>query len=68
MALSENLKPSNQLLRKKVSEDALEQLKNAPDFHKKIIFNHVAYFWLIDFVNKQNSRIWCKMNPKELKE
>ncbi|GFW25648.1 DUF4817 domain-containing protein [Trichonephila clavipes] len=35
-----------------------------PDFHKRILFNDEAHFWLNGYVNKQNCRIWSKVNPQ----
>ena len=32
------------------------------DFHKKIFFSDEAHFWLNEYVNKQNFRIWCDHN------
>ncbi|GFW85632.1 hypothetical protein TNCV_852831 [Trichonephila clavipes] len=34
------------------------------DFHKRILFNDEAHFWLNGCVNKQNSRIWSEANPQ----
>ncbi|GFX05613.1 uncharacterized protein TNCV_3435171 [Trichonephila clavipes] len=35
-----------------------------PDFHKRILFSDEAHFWLNDYVNKQNCRIWSEANPQ----
>ncbi|GFX24275.1 uncharacterized protein TNCV_1366541 [Trichonephila clavipes] len=35
-----------------------------PDFHKRILFNDDAHFWLNGYVNKQNCRIWSEANPQ----
>ncbi|GFV54862.1 hypothetical protein TNCV_3683871 [Trichonephila clavipes] len=35
-----------------------------PDFHKRILFNDEAHFWLNGYVNKQNYRIWSEANPQ----
>ncbi|GFW05081.1 putative transposable element [Trichonephila clavipes] len=35
-----------------------------PDFHKRILFNDEAHFWLNGYVNKQNCRIWSEANPQ----
>ncbi|GFU86444.1 uncharacterized protein TNCV_1417961 [Trichonephila clavipes] len=35
-----------------------------PDFHKRIFFSDEAHFWLNDYVNKQNCRIWSEANPQ----
>ncbi|GFW34998.1 transposable element Tc3 transposase [Trichonephila clavipes] len=34
------------------------------NFHKRILFSDEAYFWLNDYVNKQNCRIWSEANPQ----
>ncbi|GFX49962.1 uncharacterized protein TNCV_3882911 [Trichonephila clavipes] len=34
------------------------------DFHKRILFSDEAHFWLNDYVNKQNCRIWNEANPQ----
>ncbi|GFT13246.1 uncharacterized protein TNCV_4077031 [Trichonephila clavipes] len=34
------------------------------DFHKRILFSDEAHFWLNDYVNKQNCRIWSEANPQ----
>ncbi|GFX02990.1 transposable element Tc3 transposase [Trichonephila clavipes] len=34
------------------------------DFHKRILFSDEAHFWLSDYVNKQNCRIWSEANPQ----
>ncbi|GFW96841.1 DUF4817 domain-containing protein [Trichonephila clavipes] len=36
----------------------------ARDFHKRILFSDEAHFWLNDYVNKQNCRIWSEANPQ----
>ncbi|GFV70011.1 hypothetical protein TNCV_5074761 [Trichonephila clavipes] len=33
-----------------------------PDFNKRILFCDEAHFWLNDYVNKQNCRIWSEAN------
>ncbi|GFV83924.1 transposable element Tc3 transposase [Trichonephila clavipes] len=35
-----------------------------PDFHKRILFNDEAHFWLNGYVNKQNCCIWSEANPQ----
>ncbi|GFV45069.1 hypothetical protein TNCV_3339171 [Trichonephila clavipes] len=37
-----------------------------PDFHKRILFNDEAHFWLNGYVNKQNCRIWSEANPQSV--
>ncbi|GFS85967.1 hypothetical protein TNCV_1219621 [Trichonephila clavipes] len=34
----------------------------AVDFHKRILFSDEAHFWLNDYANKQNCRIWNEAN------
>ncbi|GFX87674.1 transposable element Tc3 transposase [Trichonephila clavipes] len=34
------------------------------DFHKRILFSDEAHFWLNDYVNKQNCRIWSEANTQ----
>ncbi|GFV31001.1 putative DD41D transposase [Trichonephila clavipes] len=34
------------------------------DFHKRILFNDEAHFWLNGYVNKRNCRIWSEANPQ----
>ncbi|GFV85480.1 transposable element Tc3 transposase [Trichonephila clavipes] len=34
------------------------------DFHKRILFSDEANFWLNDYVNKENCRIWSEANPQ----
>ncbi|GFU51033.1 hypothetical protein TNCV_4450241 [Trichonephila clavipes] len=34
------------------------------DFHKRILLNDEAHFWLNGYVNKQNCRIWSEANPQ----
>ncbi|GFU06475.1 hypothetical protein TNCV_351291 [Trichonephila clavipes] len=34
------------------------------DFHKRILFNDEAHFWLNGYVNKQNCHIWSEANPQ----
>ncbi|GFX44215.1 uncharacterized protein TNCV_4120111 [Trichonephila clavipes] len=34
------------------------------DFHKRILFNDEAHFWLNGYVNKQNCRIWSEAYPQ----
>lgn len=45
-------------LQQKVEED--------PDFIHKLIMSDEAHFTLNGFVNKQNSRIWAKENPRSI--
>ncbi|GFV40707.1 hypothetical protein TNCV_5054871 [Trichonephila clavipes] len=34
------------------------------DIHKRILFSDEAHFWLNDYVNKQNCRLWSEANPQ----
>ncbi|GFU84775.1 transposable element Tc3 transposase [Trichonephila clavipes] len=34
------------------------------DFHKRILFSDEAHFWLNNYGNKQNCRIWSEANPQ----
>lgn len=66
IALTQELKQNDHLLRRRFSDWALQQLDIDPDFHKKIIFSDEAHFWLNGFVNKHNCRIWSENHPKEI--
>ncbi|GFS96298.1 putative DD41D transposase [Trichonephila clavipes] len=43
---------------------AQNEIAVVPDFHKRILFNDEAHFWLNGYVNKQNCRIWSEANPQ----
>ncbi|GFS62587.1 hypothetical protein TNCV_1263371 [Trichonephila clavipes] len=43
---------------------AQNEIAVVPDFHKRILFSDEAHFWLNGYVNKQNCRIWSKVNPQ----
>ncbi|GFV55957.1 hypothetical protein TNCV_7551 [Trichonephila clavipes] len=43
---------------------AQNEIAVVPDFNKRILFNDEAHFWLNDYVNKQNCRIWSEANPQ----
>ncbi|GFX27164.1 hypothetical protein TNCV_440701 [Trichonephila clavipes] len=45
-------------------EWAQNEIAVVPDFHKRILFNDEAHFWLNGYVNKQNCRIWSEANPQ----
>ncbi|GFV44458.1 uncharacterized protein TNCV_4737121 [Trichonephila clavipes] len=45
-------------------EWAQNEIVVVPDFHKPILFSDEAHFWLNDYVNKQNCRIWSDANPQ----
>ncbi|GFT09937.1 hypothetical protein TNCV_1114071 [Trichonephila clavipes] len=45
-------------------EWAQNEIAVVPDFHKRILFSDGAHFWLNDYVNKQNCRIWSEANPQ----
>ncbi|GFW79886.1 uncharacterized protein TNCV_3898871 [Trichonephila clavipes] len=50
--------------RRRFVEWAQKAIAVVPDFHKRILFNDEAHFWLNGYVNKQNCRIWSEANPK----
>ncbi|GFU58294.1 DUF4817 domain-containing protein [Trichonephila clavipes] len=50
--------------RRRFVEWAQNQIAVVPDFHKRILFNYEAHFWLNGYVNKQNCRIWSEANPQ----
>ncbi|GFU05126.1 uncharacterized protein TNCV_574731 [Trichonephila clavipes] len=50
--------------RRRFVEWAQNEIAVVPDFHKRILFSDEAYFWLNDYVNKQNCRIWSEANPQ----
>ncbi|GFV02440.1 hypothetical protein TNCV_1023681 [Trichonephila clavipes] len=50
--------------RRRFVEWAQNEIAVVPDFHKRILFNDEAHFWLNGYVNKQNCRIWSEANPQ----
>ncbi|GFT40245.1 uncharacterized protein TNCV_627491 [Trichonephila clavipes] len=50
--------------RRRFVEWAQNEIAVVPDFHKRILFSDEAHFWLKAYVNKQNCRIWSKVNPQ----
>ncbi|GFV50133.1 hypothetical protein TNCV_87661 [Trichonephila clavipes] len=50
--------------RRRFIEWARNEIAVVPDFHKRILFNDEAPFWLNGYVNKQNCRIWSEANPQ----
>ncbi|GFW11490.1 uncharacterized protein TNCV_3810091 [Trichonephila clavipes] len=50
--------------RRRFLEWAQNEIAVVPDFHKRILFSDEAHFWLNDYVNKQNCRIWSEANPQ----
>ncbi|GFT28754.1 DUF4817 domain-containing protein [Trichonephila clavipes] len=50
--------------RRRFVEWAQNEIAVVPDFHKRILFNDEAYFWLNGYVNKQNCRIWSEANSQ----
>ncbi|GFX38687.1 uncharacterized protein TNCV_4187761 [Trichonephila clavipes] len=50
--------------RRRFVEWAQNEIAIAPDFQKQILFSDEAHFWLNDYVNKQNCRIWSEANPQ----
>ncbi|GFX42452.1 hypothetical protein TNCV_1520161 [Trichonephila clavipes] len=51
-------------VRRRFVEWAQNEIAVVPDFHKRILFNDEAHFWLNGYVNKQNCRIWSEANPQ----
>ncbi|GFU68469.1 hypothetical protein TNCV_3583411 [Trichonephila clavipes] len=51
--------------RRRFVEWAQNEIAVVPDFHKRILLSDEAHFWLNDYVNKQNRRIWSEANPQE---
>ncbi|GFV28049.1 uncharacterized protein TNCV_187251 [Trichonephila clavipes] len=49
--------------RRRFVEWAQNEIAVVPDFLKRILFSDEAHFWLNDYVNKQNCRIWSEANP-----
>ncbi|GFW92536.1 hypothetical protein TNCV_518531 [Trichonephila clavipes] len=45
-------------------EWAQNDIAVVPAFHKRILFSDEAHFWLNDYINKQNCRIWSEANPQ----
>ncbi|GFV54653.1 DUF4817 domain-containing protein [Trichonephila clavipes] len=43
---------------------AQNEIAVVSNFHKRILFNDEAHFWLNGYVNKQNCRIWSEANPQ----
>ncbi|GFX32703.1 hypothetical protein TNCV_888411 [Trichonephila clavipes] len=50
--------------RRRFFEWAQNEIAVVPDFHKRILFSDEAHFWLNDYVNKQDCRIWSEANPQ----
>ncbi|GFW75033.1 hypothetical protein TNCV_447411 [Trichonephila clavipes] len=50
--------------RRRFVEWAQTEIAVVPHFHKRILFNDEAHFWLNGYVNKQNCRIWSEANPQ----
>ncbi|GFX43440.1 transposable element Tc3 transposase [Trichonephila clavipes] len=48
--------------RRRFVEWAQNEIAVVPDFHKRILFNDEAHFWLNGYVNSQNCRIWSEAN------
>ncbi|GFW93563.1 putative DD41D transposase [Trichonephila clavipes] len=48
--------------RRRFVEWTQNEIAVVPDFHKRILFSDEAHFWLNDYVNKQNCRIWSEAN------
>ncbi|GFV69475.1 putative transposable element [Trichonephila clavipes] len=62
--LEQELKPNDHQARRRFVEWAQNEIAVVPDFHKRILFSDEAHFWLNDYVNKQNCRIWSEDNPQ----
>ncbi|GFV66188.1 DUF4817 domain-containing protein [Trichonephila clavipes] len=54
----------NDQARRRFVEWAQNEIAVVADFHKRILFNDEAHFWLNGYVNKQNCRIWSEANPQ----
>ncbi|GFW11828.1 integrase catalytic domain-containing protein [Trichonephila clavipes] len=50
--------------RRRFVQWAQNEIAVVPDFHKRILFSDEAHFWLNDYINKQNCRIWSEANPQ----
>ncbi|GFW87885.1 uncharacterized protein TNCV_1359891 [Trichonephila clavipes] len=50
--------------RRRFVEWAQNEIAVVPNFHERILFSDEAHFWLNDYVNKQNCRIWSEANPQ----
>ncbi|GFW81085.1 hypothetical protein TNCV_4804531 [Trichonephila clavipes] len=50
--------------RRRFVEWAQNEIVVVPDFHKRILFNDEAHFWLNGYVNIQNCRIWSEAKPQ----
>ncbi|GFX65169.1 hypothetical protein TNCV_4820601 [Trichonephila clavipes] len=55
---------SDHQARRRFVEWAQNEIAVVPHFHKRILFNDEAHFWLNGYVNKQNCRIWSEANPQ----
>ncbi|GFW07063.1 uncharacterized protein TNCV_3692591 [Trichonephila clavipes] len=62
--LVQELKPNDHQARRRFVKWAQNEIAVVPDFHKRMLFNHEAHFWLNGYVNKQNCRIWSEANPQ----
>ncbi|GFT24590.1 uncharacterized protein TNCV_3253751 [Trichonephila clavipes] len=60
----QELKPNDHQAMRRFVEWAQNEIAVVPDFHKRILFSDEAHFWLNDYVNKQNCRIWSEANPQ----
>ncbi|GFT88499.1 putative transposable element [Trichonephila clavipes] len=50
--------------RRRFVEWTQNEIAVVPDFHKRILFNDEAHFWLNGYLNKQNCCIWNEANPQ----
>ncbi|GFV50063.1 DUF4817 domain-containing protein [Trichonephila clavipes] len=50
--------------RRRFVEWAQNEIAVVPAFHKRILYNDEAHFWLNGYVNKQNCRNWSEANPQ----
>ncbi|GFX27515.1 hypothetical protein TNCV_4995701 [Trichonephila clavipes] len=62
--VSSSASPASDATRIRFVEWAQNEIAVVPDFHKRILFNDEAHFWLNGYVNKQNCRIWSEANPQ----
>ncbi|GFU86735.1 uncharacterized protein TNCV_4303851 [Trichonephila clavipes] len=51
-------------VRRRFVEWAQNEIAVVPDFHKRILFNDEAHFWLNGYVYKQNCHIWSEANTQ----
>ncbi|GFU96659.1 hypothetical protein TNCV_2245661 [Trichonephila clavipes] len=57
-------KNSHAVLMGKFVEWAQNEIAVVRDLRKRTLFSDEAHFWLNNYVNKQNCRIWSEANPQ----